>query len=175
MIKKFMCDKVDSESVNWVDENNRLVWFDFSRQCREQFGYKYCKFDFDAEAGIEIEEEQMNKRQLKKMRSYFRRLWLSHKVTSIERGYLSEYFHRYNFDWRGVKKLLKGRYVLSRLRADYRKLYHHPGYSDEKKDEFFQKMRYGDFLPPYEPCSAHSDVFTLQTGAIADIKFRRQE
>ena len=50
MIKKFMCGKDGSESVNWVDGNNRFVGFDFSRQCCEQFGYKYCKFDFDAEA-----------------------------------------------------------------------------------------------------------------------------
>lgn len=90
----------------------------------------------------------MNKRQLKKMNSLFRRLWLSRKVTSIERGYLSEYFNRYNSDWRCMKKLLKGRYVLSRLRADYRKLYHHPNYSEEKKDEFFKMMRHGCFRPP---------------------------
>lgn len=50
MIKKFMCNKECSKSVNWVDGNNRLVGFDFSSQCCEMFGYKYCKFDFDVEA-----------------------------------------------------------------------------------------------------------------------------
>lgn len=50
MIKKIDCYKVCSESVNWVDGNNRLVGFDLYQQCCEQFGYKYCKFDFDAEA-----------------------------------------------------------------------------------------------------------------------------
>ncbi len=49
MIKKIDCVNGWHRSVNWVDDNNRLVGYDYESQCCEEFGYEYCKFDFDAE------------------------------------------------------------------------------------------------------------------------------
>lgn len=50
MIKEFVCNKDGRPSMNWVDDNNRLVGFDYDNPCFGEFGYEYCKFDLEAEA-----------------------------------------------------------------------------------------------------------------------------
>lgn len=59
------CIKDGADSINFVDDRNRLVGFDTRQKCCEEFGWEFCKFSSEDEAaalmnystrGNEVEE-----------------------------------------------------------------------------------------------------------------------
>lgn len=56
MIKEFVCGN-GCKSINWVDDENRVVGYDYSVQCCENFGYFFSKAQ-TAEEAIENEDEE---------------------------------------------------------------------------------------------------------------------
>lgn len=59
MIKEFMCEKGGCKSINWVDDENRLVGYDYATHCCEDFGYFFSKAKTPEEA---IEEKDPKNR-----------------------------------------------------------------------------------------------------------------
>ena len=52
MMKIVNCRKGWFDSINFVDDRNMLVGFDYEQQCCETFGYRFFKTVSDAEADL---------------------------------------------------------------------------------------------------------------------------
>lgn len=50
MIREFICGNNGCKSINWVDDENRLVGFDYETECCENFGYFFSKSQTPEEA-----------------------------------------------------------------------------------------------------------------------------
>lgn len=58
MIREFICAQ-GCRSINWVDDENRLVGYDYETHCCENFGYFFSKAQHPIEA---IKEEKTKTR-----------------------------------------------------------------------------------------------------------------
>lgn len=59
MIREFICSQ-GCKSINWVDDDNRLVGFDYEVECCENFGYFFSKAETTEEAIVEDENQKSN-------------------------------------------------------------------------------------------------------------------
>lgn len=50
MIREFICGNNGCKSINWVDDENRLVGYDYEVECCENFGYFFSKAQHPIEA-----------------------------------------------------------------------------------------------------------------------------
>lgn len=85
----------------------------------------------------------------KKNNNKARATFFAHKIGTIERGYLADYFRKNRKDLRAVKRLLKYKpHYIKILCSDIRNFYKHPGYSVEKSNKFIADVE-NTFFTPY--------------------------
>lgn len=99
-------------------------------------------------------------RKAKKNNDRARAIFLSHKIGTIERGYLADYFRKHRKDLRVVKRLLKCKpHYIKTLCGDVRNFYKHPGYDAKESKKFIADVE-NTFFTPYMSFSLFRRVNT---------------